>query len=71
MVAVESTTVLFLGRHYCERLIAAIPEIREYLERLAEGRVMDTFRRMSRVSKPTAAGDDGEYEELSDFEVLI
>lgn len=34
-------SLLFLGREYFERLIAAVPELRAYLERLSEDRMMD------------------------------
>ena len=70
VVAIEPTTVLFLGRHYCERLIEAIPEIREYLENLAEGRVIETFRRMSRVPVPSENIDDIVVE-INDSDLLI
>jgi CRP-like cAMP-binding protein len=60
--ATQPTTVLFLGREYCTRLIEAVPEIRTYLERMAEERAMQTFRRTSRVEVP--APEDVEVEVL-------
>ncbi len=47
--ATQPTTVLFLGREHSARLIEAVPEIRAYLERMAEDRVLQTFRRTSLV----------------------
>jgi CRP-like cAMP-binding protein len=41
VVAVRPATVLFLGREYVERIVAAVPEIRSYLEALAEDREID------------------------------
>ncbi|MDH5676288.1 MAG: cyclic nucleotide-binding domain-containing protein [Myxococcales bacterium] len=68
IVATEPTSVLFLGRQYCERLVEAIPEIREYLENMAEGRVMETFRRVSRVPEVPAGEQSSESK---DTDVLI
>src|SRR5262245_6645506 len=41
VVAVRPATVLFLGREYVERVVAAVPEIKSYLEALAEDREID------------------------------
>jgi CRP-like cAMP-binding protein len=41
VVAVRPATVLFLAREYVERIVAAVPEIRSYLEALAEDREID------------------------------
>jgi CRP-like cAMP-binding protein len=41
VVAVRPATVLFLGREYVERIVAAVPEIKSYLEALAEDREID------------------------------
>jgi CRP-like cAMP-binding protein len=41
VVAVRPATVLFLAREYVERIVAAIPEIKNYLEALAEHREID------------------------------
>jgi CRP-like cAMP-binding protein len=37
-----NTTVLFLGREFFQKLIQAVPEIRDYIENLGEERLMDT-----------------------------
>jgi CRP-like cAMP-binding protein len=47
-------TVLFLAREYVDRMVAGVPEIRRYLEGLAEDRRLDT--QLARA----AAGDDSE-----------
>ncbi|HZJ64659.1 MAG TPA: cyclic nucleotide-binding domain-containing protein, partial [Kofleriaceae bacterium] len=41
VIAVRPATVLFLGREYVERVVAAVPEIKSYLEALAEDREID------------------------------
>jgi CRP-like cAMP-binding protein len=41
VIAVRPATVLFLGREYVERIVAAVPEIKSYLEALAEDREID------------------------------
>jgi CRP-like cAMP-binding protein len=41
VVAARPATVLFLGREYVERIVAAVPEIKSYLEALAEDREID------------------------------
>jgi CRP-like cAMP-binding protein len=41
VVAVRPATVLFLAREYVERIVAAVPEIKSYLEALAEDREID------------------------------
>jgi CRP-like cAMP-binding protein len=42
VTAASPTTVLYLAREYVERIVAAVPEIRKYLERLTETRELDT-----------------------------
>jgi CRP-like cAMP-binding protein len=42
VTAASATTVLFLARDYVERIVAAVPEIRRYLETLTETRELDT-----------------------------
>lgn len=42
VVAGRPATVLFLAREYVERLVAGVPEIRQYLDDLAEERELDT-----------------------------
>jgi len=41
VVATRAATVLFLAREYVTRIIAGVPEIKSYLEALAEGREID------------------------------
>jgi cAMP-dependent protein kinase regulator len=41
VVAVRPATVLFLAREYVSRIVAAVPEIKSYLEALAEDREID------------------------------
>jgi CRP-like cAMP-binding protein len=41
VVAQRSATVLFLAREYVARIVAAVPEIKTYLEALAEDREID------------------------------
>jgi CRP-like cAMP-binding protein len=41
VVATRPSTVLFLAREYVTRMIAGVPEIKSYLEALAEGREID------------------------------
>jgi CRP-like cAMP-binding protein len=41
VVANRASTVLFLAREYVARIIAGVPEIKSYLEALAEGREID------------------------------
>lgn len=64
VVAVEKSTVLFLGRDYFRRLVEAVPEIRGYIEQLSEERQMDL--RLSEVYSPVS--DD---EELDDDDIVI
>lgn len=52
VLAVTSSTVLFLPRTYVERLAAAIPEIREYFETVALARARDNTLRLDRVNVP-------------------
>ncbi len=42
VTAASPATVLFLARDYVERIVAAVPEIRKYLETLTETRELDT-----------------------------
>jgi cAMP-dependent protein kinase regulator len=60
VVAVRQSTVLFLGREYVERMVAAFPELRRYLEELAGDREVDN---------QLAAGIDVDFEE--DQRVLL
>lgn len=41
VVATRQSTVLFLGREYVERMVAAFPDLRRYLEELAGDREVD------------------------------
>lgn len=45
--AVKPTTVLFLAREYVDRLVAGVPEIKDYLDALAEERELDTMLMLS------------------------
>ena len=42
VTAASATTVLYLARDYVERIVAAVPEIRNYLQALTETRELDT-----------------------------
>jgi CRP-like cAMP-binding protein len=42
VTATRPATVLFLAREYVDRMVAGVPEIRSYLEALAEDRRLDT-----------------------------
>jgi len=42
VTAASATTVLYLARDYVERIVAAVPEIRNYLQTLTETRELDT-----------------------------
>jgi CRP-like cAMP-binding protein len=42
VTALSQSTVLFLGREYVERIVVAVPEIRNYLQALTENRELDT-----------------------------
>jgi len=42
VTAAERSTVLFLAREYVERLMASLPQLREFLETLGDERAMDT-----------------------------
>jgi CRP-like cAMP-binding protein len=41
VVAARAATVLFLAREYVARIVAAVPEIKSYLEALADDREID------------------------------
>lgn len=42
VTAARPSTVLFLAREYVDRIVAGVPEIKAYLEALAEDRTLDT-----------------------------
>jgi CRP-like cAMP-binding protein len=42
VIAASPATVMFLARDYVDRIVAAVPEIRNYLETLTETRELDT-----------------------------
>jgi CRP-like cAMP-binding protein len=54
VTAASPTTVLFLARDYVDRIVAAVPEIRKYLETLTETRELDTQLAM----QPGDLGED-------------
>jgi CRP-like cAMP-binding protein len=47
VTASRAATVLFLAREYVDRLVAGVPEIKQYLDDLAEERELDTQLVMS------------------------
>ena len=65
VTAARQSTVLFLAREYFQRLVAAVPEIRAYVEQLVEERQMDTRIVMS----GTRTG--AEVEELTDDDLIL
>jgi CRP-like cAMP-binding protein len=60
--AKPGTSLLFLSRDYFERLLAAVPELRTYFERLSEDRLMD-----QRISRSVIDA----YEELDADEIDV
>jgi cAMP-dependent protein kinase regulator len=60
----QGASLLFLSRDYFERLVAAVPELRSYFERLTEDRLLDL--RLS-LEDADAERDDAEIE----VEVLL
>jgi cAMP-dependent protein kinase regulator len=62
VTAATRSTVLFLARDYFQRLVAAVDEVREYVEGLTEERLMDT-----RIMLAEAPGD---IIDLSDDDLL-
>ena len=68
--ATEQSTVLFLGKTYFDRLVEAVPEVREYLEQVGEERQMDT--RISLADDEGLDSPDPLDEDLEvEVEVLI
>ena len=47
VAAATRATVLFLAREYVERMVAGVPEIRDYLQALSEDRSLDTQMAMA------------------------
>jgi CRP-like cAMP-binding protein len=62
VTAARPSTILFLGREYFQRLVGALPQIREYFEDLAERR--DTENRLT-------LGDDGGRHTAPDARVIV
>ncbi|HTM19762.1 MAG TPA: cyclic nucleotide-binding domain-containing protein [Kofleriaceae bacterium] len=56
VTALTMSTVLFLAREYVARIMAAVPDVRQYLEALSEDRHMDT--------QLALAGDEAEEDEI-------
>jgi CRP-like cAMP-binding protein len=54
VVCARPATVLFLAREYVDRVVAAVPEIRSYLEALAEDRELDNQLVMGEDAPPDA-----------------
>jgi CRP-like cAMP-binding protein len=52
VVCVRQATVLFLAREYVARIVAAVPEIKSYLEALAEDREIDNQLVMGEDAPP-------------------
>jgi CRP-like cAMP-binding protein len=50
VLSTRPATVLFLGREYVDRMVAGVPEIKRYLQALAEDREIDN---------QLALGEDG------------
>jgi len=68
------STLLFLGKTYFQRLVAAVPEIRTYLEQISDDRQMDT--RLSFVPggdlEPLSEVDlEAMQEEVDEIEVEV
>jgi CRP-like cAMP-binding protein len=53
VVAPMAATVLFLAREYVDRIVAGVPEIRSYLEALAEDREIDNQLRLGEDDIPS------------------
>ena len=51
--AASPATVLFLAKDYVDRIVAGVPEVKKYLEALAEDRALDTQLQLQ------TEGDDG------------
>lgn len=66
VTAARPATVLFLAREYVERMVAGVPEIRDYLVALADDRVVDT-----QLALEEDDGSDDWFHSLSDARVLI
>lgn len=63
VTATQSTTVLMLGREHFQKLVEAVPEVREYVQRISEERLMDQRLSMDMVGfNDIAAEDDDEIE---------
>jgi len=59
VTAARPTTVLFLAREYVSRIVAGVPEIRDYLQALADDREMDT--KMALAAEETADEDESVF----------
>ena len=51
VVATRQATVLFLGREYVAKIVAAVPEIKSYLEALAEDQRSTISSRSARTTR--------------------
>ncbi len=54
--SVTPSTVLFLAKEYVDRMVAGVPEIRSYLETLAEDRELDTQLTLGSLSEDEEDG---------------
>jgi CRP-like cAMP-binding protein len=61
--------VLFLAREYFQRLIQAVPEIRDYVENLGEERLMDT--QIALADDPTSWDDSSTVVDAEDEDVVM
>ncbi|HEX4354975.1 MAG TPA: cyclic nucleotide-binding domain-containing protein, partial [Polyangiales bacterium] len=60
----QGASLLFLSRDYFDRLLAAVPEVRSYFERLSEDRLMDMRLSISEVDADVSANGEIEVEVL-------
>lgn len=59
VTATQASTVLLLGRDYFQKLVEAVPDVREYVQRIGEERMMDQRISMDMVGfSDLAAIDD-------------
>jgi CRP-like cAMP-binding protein len=54
----QGASLLFLSRDYFERLLVAVPELRAYLERLSEDRLLDQRLSLAEVELSAASAAD-------------
>lgn len=69
VTAVTNASVLFLHRDVFQKLLAAVPAIRAYVENLSDERTMDTRISLSSFDLPRAVDPADEAEESVDIDV--